>query len=134
MNKQDIGRQFEKLFCKLYSIKKQPGSGNGKFFKMDAEGKVFLYSLKATKNKSWSIKKTDLDEVKDATKAPGGTGAVPALVTTLVQGDEPSSTDPIYVTLEFDDLVALMTEDAKAFEVTDEAEKVYNSEIPSLLK
>src|SRR6187401_599879 len=100
----DIGRLFEKLFAKSHNLKEQPGSGNGKFFKLDVVGKAFLYSLKATKNKSFSITKRDLDEVRDATKGPGGTGAIPALVTCLVQGEEPSRSDPVYITLEFEDL------------------------------
>lgn len=134
MNKQQIGRQFEHLFSKLHSLKEQPGSGNGKFFKMDAEGRVFLYSLKATRASSWRITKDDLAEVKDACIGPGGTGAIPALVTCLVQDEEPQPNDPVYITLEFNDLKSLMTEEAKAFEVSVEQEKSFNSEIPSLFK
>lgn len=130
----DIGRLFEKLFAKIHNLKPIPGSGNGKFYKMDTAGKVFLYSLKATKAKSWRITKDDLDEVKEACLGPGGTGAIPALVTTLIQGDVPSPNDPVYVTLEFEDLKSIMTEDVKAFEASFEESKIINSQIPSLFK
>ena len=134
MNKSSIGRLFEKLFARMHSLSVVPGSGNGKFYKMDVEGRVFLYSLKATAAKSWRITQSDLDEVNDACIGPGGTGAIPALVVCFVEDEVPTETDPVFVMLKFDDLKMLMTEEAKAFEVSVDETKAYNSEIPRLFK
>jgi hypothetical protein len=130
-NKSAIGRQFEKLFAKIHGMKEQPGSGNGKFFKLDIKGKGFLYSLKATKKKSFSITKSDLDEAIEAANKEGKTGA---LVTSLVEGEIPQSSDPTFITLKFDDFKALVESDSKIFSASFEQEKIVNAEIPSLFK
>src|SRR5688572_17360735 len=131
-NPSKIGELFEKLFVKRYSTNKVPRSGAGFVYKLDADNAKFLFSLKATKNKSFSVKKEDLEEVHEGVKGQGGIGGdhIPAMVHTLVEGQEPSPSDKIYITLEFDDLVQLLKEDGKVFESTKTDDKYATSKVP----
>lgn len=134
-NKSRIGRLFEKFFANKYRLKQVQNSGAGAFFKMDVEGNLILYSLKATAADSFRVTKKDLDEVIDSTIGPGGTGAIPALVFTYgLTDEEMKPTDPVLVTMQFDDLVALLSENAKAFKATPDDVKLVESEVPSLFK
>lgn len=132
----NIGREFEKLWVRLFGGKLQKGSGNTPYAKLDVDAHKFLLSLKATQNKSFRITKEDLDEAKDAVYGPGGVGGeyVPALAFCLVQGDEPSPTDPIYVAIEAATLVNLLQQDVKVFAVDKETEKISIGNVPGLLR
>lgn len=57
-----IGRQFEEELSEEFGLVRIPGSGNQPWWKLDVAGKGFRLSLKATGNKSASIKASDIDE------------------------------------------------------------------------
>ena len=135
-DKGKIGRIFEELFVKRYSTNKVPRSGAGFVYKLDADNAKFLFSLKATKNKSFSVKKEDLEEVHEGVRGQGGIAAdhIPMMIYSLVEGEEPSPSDKIYAVLEFDDLVQLLTEDGKVFESTKVDDKYATSKVPSILR
>ena len=125
---QDEGRKFEGNFAKLFGGKEVPGSGNGRFFKLDVRDSKFLWSLKWTGKKSFSIKNDDLKEVEKEVYGPGGLGHeyVPGLATEL-EGE-------IYATIKMDDLVKLLEQDAKVFEPDKARAKRERAKVPSLLR
>ena len=131
-----IGRQFEDLFSKKYSVSKQPNSGATPFYKMDAEGKRLLYSLKATQKKSFRVTEDDLKEVSEAVRGIGGLSAdhIPALSFSLVKGDKPRPSDPTYVVLEMGDLVSLVQEKAEVFQLDKNEKKRQLSKLPELFR
>jgi hypothetical protein len=125
---QQEGRNLEGRFSKTYGGDEVPGSGNGRFFKLDVRDSKFLWSLKWTSKKSFSIKREDLKEVEDEVYGPGGLGHeyVPGLATEL-EGE-------IYATIKMDDLVKLMEQDAKVFEPDKARAKREKAKVPALLR
>ena len=125
---QEEGREFEGSFSGKYGGDKVPGSGNGKFFKLDVRDSKFLWSLKWTGKKSFSFKKSDLKEVEDEVYGPGGLGHeyVPGLATEL-EGE-------IYATIKMDDLVKLLEQDVKIFQPDKATVKRQRANTPSLMR
>lgn len=134
--KNKIGREFEEVFADKYGVDKVKNSGAGLFFKMDAENAALLFSLKATANKSFSVKKDDLKEVFDAVKGPGGVGGdiIPAMCFTLLEEEKPTPSDSVFIMLDFNDLVRLLTEDRKIFKEDKVSAKYREADTPSLLR
>ena len=134
--KNKIGRLFEKVFNKKYQTDEIKNSGAGIWYKMDAENSRLLFSLKATKNESYRLTKGDLSELNLEARGPGGLGGniIPAMAICFVEGDEPKSSDEIIVALPMDDLVALLTEQAKVFKPTKSDEKYERAKVPSLFR
>lgn len=78
----EIGDSFEKKIEEEFAGELVPGSGSGKFFKLDVRGgHVFIISCKATDNFSITIKKTWLQEVRRVARSvlKGGGNVEPAL-------------------------------------------------------
>lgn len=124
---QQEGREFESRFVKKRGGRKQPGSGNTPFYKLDIDATRLLLSLKWTEKKSFPVTASDMQEVVDAVYGLGGLGGeyTPALVFEL-EGDE-------YVTLKFDDLAKLIQEEIKVFKPSKNAEKTARADSISLL-
>jgi hypothetical protein len=125
---QQKGREYEKRFSKKHNLETVPNSGAGRFRKLDVEGIRLLLSLKWTANKSYSITKSDLDEVDEAVRGPGGLGGdyIGMLVTEL-EGED-------FVTLRFDDLVGLLTEKPALFQPDKNQVKRRRASVPSLFR
>lgn len=73
----DAGFSFEGEFVDRVGGKRMPGSGNQWFASCDIEnvGQV-IWSLKHTKNRSFELTSSDMQEVIDAAYGPGGRGNV----------------------------------------------------------
>lgn len=128
MDAQQKGREYEDEFEKQFGGKTQPGSGNGVFHKLDVRDSKFLWSLKWTGKKSYSIKREDLKEVDNEVYGPGGLGHeyIPGLAINL-EGEN-------YAVLKMDDLVKLVEQDAKVFEPDKARAKREKAKIPSLFR
>jgi hypothetical protein len=125
---QEEGREFEGEFADKFGGSEVPGSGNGRFFKLDVRDSKFLWSLKWTSKKSFSFKSEDFKEVNDEVYGPGGLGHeyVPGLATAL-EGE-------VYATIKMDDLVKLLEQEAKVF-VPDKARvKRQRAKTPGLMR
>lgn len=68
---QDIGGDFERRFAELIGGEVVPGSGSGAFAKGDVRGRSTVWSLKATRNNSFSVTKPMLDELHAMRRAGG---------------------------------------------------------------
>jgi hypothetical protein len=125
---QQEGRNFEGRFKKTYRGNKQPGSGNGVFYKLDIKDSKFLWSLKWTSKKSFSIKSEDFKEVNDEVYGPGGLGIeyVPGLALEL-EGE-------VYAVVKMNDLSRLLEEGVKVYAPDKNAQKRAKAKIPSLLR
>lgn len=75
----DYANELEERVAGLLSGRVQPGSGSGKWAKMDARGSGIIVSCKSTKHRSFSVTKEMWEEVERAARGPGGTGDVPAM-------------------------------------------------------
>jgi hypothetical protein len=84
------GLAFEDRFAKLVGGKKQIGSGNRFFAKLDVNQMAILWSLKSAPT-ARSIRVTDawIREMLAATEGPGGTGVMPALALDFIGIAEP---------------------------------------------
>lgn len=136
-DKQLIGRLFESLFVKIFGGKEVPGSGNQAFRKLDTEqGSFILWSLKATKKKSFSLTKADLDEAYEAVRGLGGVGSetIAGLAICFVEGDEPKPTDKIFAVIDMHDYVSQLKEKPEVFKASKADEKYARADVPQLLR
>lgn len=132
----NIGTAFEFLFEKLYGGKRQKGSGNQWYSKLDIEGKSLLISCKATQADSFRITKSIIREAFDAVSGPGGVGDdyVPLIVVDFVEGKEPTADDPMYALIEMEDLYLLLKEKRELFLETKKEAKHRSASVPSLFR
>lgn len=136
MTDKSHGRRFESMWSKLHGFNPVANSGAGPIYKLDISQKRLLFSLKATKAKSFSIKQEDLEEIYEAIKGPGGIGSdhIGALISTFVEGENPAPSDKVFITLDFEEFKSLLQDEAKLFEPNKTETKYENAQIPSILK
>jgi len=125
---QQEGIEFEKRFAKKYNSNQQPRSGAGTYYKLDVRDTKFLWSLKWTGNKSYSLKTDDLKEVENEVYGPGGIGLefVPGMAVELQ--------NEVYAVLKMDDLVKLLEQDIKVFKTDKASEKRARAATPRLFR
>ena len=63
---QEKGRLFERIWGKLLGTKPQPGSGNQWYAKLDVTDTKFLWSLKYTEKKTFSLSPKLMQEAEEA--------------------------------------------------------------------
>lgn len=93
-------QEWETEFAEKMGGKVQPRSGGLWHAKMDVADKKFLWSLKDTEGKSFSVKNTDLEEVSHHAS---NAGAIPGMAIRVG--------DTEYALLKMDDLISLIEED-----------------------
>lgn len=126
---QELGRQFETFWAKVFGGKTTPASGAKWYSKLDVKsGAGILWSLKLTSFKSFPLTQAVLDEAFDAVDAPGGEGAIPAM------GIRIGSEDYDVVVLRRDDFLRLMQEEITFVEPTKADIKRARSRVPILLR
>lgn len=125
---QEEGIAFEKRFAKKFGGEEVPRSGAGIYHKLDVRDNKFLWSLKWTGNKSFSITSKIWKEVHDEVYGPGGLGLdfMPGLAIEL-EGET-------YAFLKMDDLVDLLESDVKVFSPTKKSELRAKAAVPRLLR
>lgn len=126
MTPQDNGRAWERIWAEKIGGRLVPGSGNKWYSRLDVRGKRILWSNKWTGNLSYTISRGVLQELSDATVAPGGNGAIPALAIRIESvGD--------YVVIGADDFLELLK--SKPIIAADKAEnRRATAAIPQLLR
>lgn len=82
---QDRGARFERRFAEMVGGELVPGSGSG-VVKLDVRGGEVLWSCKATKHNSYSVTRHTLEEIRRATRGPGGVGKLGGLAVELGDG------------------------------------------------
>ncbi len=97
------GREWEPIFCKSIGATLVPGSGSG-FSKLDVRGATVLWSLKHTRNKSFSFKDDYMREAIEAIHGPGGIGGE------VIPGVAFKTADGEYIVFRKDDAIHLMNE------------------------
>jgi len=125
---QQEGVEFEKRFAAKFKGALVPRSGAGIYHKLDVRDSKFLWSLKYTSKKSFSITQKIWDEVHDEVYGPGGLGLdfMPGLAIEL-EGET-------YAFLKMDDLVDLLESDVKVFKADKKTEKRALAAVPRLLR
>ena len=68
-------RDFEELVADTFGGEIHPGSGAGRWIKMDANGASVVWSCKWTKHNSFSYNRHDMMAVDRAVRGPGGFGS-----------------------------------------------------------
>lgn len=76
---QELGREFESFWAKLFGGKTTPASGARWYSKLDVKTGQILWSLKFTSFKSFPLSQKLLDEAFDASEGMGGEGTIPAM-------------------------------------------------------
>jgi hypothetical protein len=125
----DRGIAFEEEFAARFGVKPHRGSGNKWYARMDlGDGQPILWSLKSTKHASFSVQKSDIDEVVEAVEAPGGVGGdvLPGLGVRVADLD--------LVVLRADDFIALITESVAYLRPSKAEIKRANARVPLLFR
>lgn len=125
---QQKGRDYEDFWAKKRGARKQPASGALPFWKLDVKNIKFLFSLKNTDKKSFSLKKEDIQEMLNAVYGLGGIGGshIPVL-SVNIDGMEVS----IMLT---DDLIELTEKQEQIFDKSKNKSKTDKANIPPLLR
>lgn len=123
---QDKGREWEEIWKTKVQGEKVPGSGNQWHSRLDVRGKRITWSNKWTSTRSITLYPYTLDEIVQATDAPGGNGSIPGIAIRL-EGLED------YVILRADDFLELMT-DKPIIQAEKAAIKRATAQIPELLR
>ena len=100
---QQEGRDWEPEFAKSIGGTLVPGSG-AMFTKLDVRGATVLWSLKHTRNKSFSFKDEYMKEAVNAIHGPGGIGGE------VIPGVAFKTADGEYIVFRKDDAIQLMNE------------------------
>lgn len=125
---QQKGRDYEDFWAKKRGARKQPASGALPFWKLDVKNAKFLFSLKNTEKKSFSLKKEDIQEMINAVYGLGGIGGTHIPVLSLnIDGMEVS-------VLLTDDLIELTQRGEEVFDKSKNKSKTDKANIPSLLR
>lgn len=100
---QKEGREWEAEFAKSIGAQLVPGSG-ALFAKLDVRGATVLWSLKLTRNKSFSFKDAYMREAMEAIHGPGGigNGVIPGVAFKTEDGE--------YIVFRKEDAIYLMNE------------------------
>jgi hypothetical protein len=132
----NLGTKFERLFAKLYNLKKVRASGALPFWKLDVEGQDILCELKATQKESFRVTKDILDKTSEAIYGPGGIGGdcIPAVVICLVEGDEPAASDKVYFIFEESDIIHAFKDKKEFFPSSKGEQKLQTSQTPGLFR
>lgn len=125
-----IGRQFEDDFAEQMGLQRVPGSGNQWHSKMDVRGKGALWSLKATKHASFSLKHEDWIELLTATYGMDGDGRVPFMAIRIYAEDDPID----LVVMTTDDFRAIASGDYQYVQESRVEAKRRRADIPELLR
>jgi hypothetical protein len=101
------GRSFEEQFAKRMGAELVPNSGAGWFAKLDVGARKFIWSLKWTGKRTFTMTPELMKEAQHAVVGPGGLGAdYTGGVVTSIGGEE-------YVTIRVDDFVDLVRDEVK---------------------
>jgi hypothetical protein len=133
----ELGDHFENWISVELDIPKVIGSGSGKWHKLDVKGTEIIISGKATQNKSFSVKRDDLDEVTDATSGPGGLGLSHTgmlLLGLYPPGEAITPPDEVYAIIRLSDLLHLDLSNRDSGPSAKADEKRRQAQVPSLLK
>ncbi len=130
LTSQAKGRLLEDEWAKETEGSKQVNSGSVWFSKLDTTDKKFLWSVKYTDKKSFSVKQDDIKEVVDAVEGPGGVGLdkMPAMMVRI------GSPDYDIVILRKEDFLRLATKDVEYLEPSKQNIKRARSRVPQLLR
>lgn len=127
---QELGRQFETFWAKLFGGKTTPASGARWYSKLDVKTGRILWSLKFTSFKSFPLTQDVLNEAFDASEGMGGEGTIPAM------GIRIGSSDYDVVVLRRDDFLRLVMGDIAPLQVepTIAETRRARSRVPILLR
>jgi hypothetical protein len=125
---QQKGRDYEDFWAKKRGARKQPASGALPFWKLDVKNVKFLFSLKNTEKKSYSVKKEEIQEMVNAVYGLGGIGGSHIPVLSInIDGVEVS-------VLLTDDLIELTEKEESVFIKSKDKSKRDSANLPSLLR
>lgn len=125
---QQKGRDYEDFWAKKRGARKQPASGALPFWKLDVKNIKFLFSLKNTEKKSYSIKKEEIQEMVNAVYGLGGIGGTHIPVLSInIDGTEVS-------VLLTDDLIELTEKQEAVFSKSKDKKKRQAADLPPLLR
>lgn len=101
MTPQEEGRQFEREISAELGLQQTPSSGSQWYEKLDLRG-IARWSLKFTRQSSFRLQQSDIDEAVNATSGIAGDGRIPIWLIRIGS--------PVY------DMVLLRKEDFKAMQ------------------
>lgn len=125
---QELGREFERFWAKLFGGSVTPASGARWYSKLDVKTRGMLWSLKFTSFRSFPLTQEVLSEAFEAATGIGSEGVIPAL------GIRVGSEAFDVVVLRRDDFLAMVREGVSFVEPTRSDVKKARSKVPILLR